>query len=179
MSVATSIPCIRLPSTTSSSSSTCSSTSFRLSYHGVGKPTRSLYFTVKSSQTEGPIRRPAMAPPPQPSPTPPSPPSPTPPSKPPVAAVKMVEEDKNVVTLEFQRAKAKELQEYFKLKKLEEADQGPAFGFVPKNEINNGRYIKSYINIFLNYRVDPEKMLTPTQSIIKILHLNYSIVKFG
>ncbi|CAO2834120.1 unnamed protein product [Amaranthus hypochondriacus] len=140
MSVATSIPCIRLPSTTSSSSSTCSSTSFRLSYHGVGKPTRSLYFTVKSSQTEGPIRRPAMAPPPQPSPTPPSPPSPTPPSKPPVAAVKMVEEDKNVVTLEFQRAKAKELQEYFKLKKLEEADQGPAFGFVPKNEINNGRW---------------------------------------
>uniref|UniRef100_A0A803MTA7 Chlorophyll a-b binding protein, chloroplastic n=2 Tax=Chenopodium quinoa TaxID=63459 RepID=A0A803MTA7_CHEQI len=38
------------------------------------------------------------------------------------------------------RAKAKELQDYFKQKKLEEADQGPAFGFVPKNEIGNGRW---------------------------------------
>lgn len=39
-------------------------------------------------------------------------------------------DEKSRITLEFQRAKAKELQEYFKQKKLEEADQGPAFGFV-------------------------------------------------
>lgn len=42
--------------------------------------------------------------------------------------------------MEFQRQKAKELQEYFKKKKLEEASQGPFFGFVPKNEISNGRW---------------------------------------
>jgi hypothetical protein len=48
-------------------------------------------------------------------------------------------EDNNVVTLEFQRQKAKEIQEYFKQKKLEEANQGPFFGFVGKNEISNGR----------------------------------------
>ena len=48
-------------------------------------------------------------------------------------------DDKNVITLEFQRQKAKELQEYFKQKKLEEANQGPFFGFIGKNEINNGR----------------------------------------
>lgn len=47
---------------------------------------------------------------------------------------------KGVVTLEFQRQKAKELQEYYKTKKLEAAAQGPAFGFVGKNEINNGRW---------------------------------------
>jgi hypothetical protein len=43
------------------------------------------------------------------------------------------------VTLEYQRKVAKDLQEYFKQKKLEEADQGPFFGFLPKNEISNGR----------------------------------------
>jgi hypothetical protein len=45
------------------------------------------------------------------------------------------------VTLEYQRKVAKELQDYFKQKKLEEADQGPFFGFLPKNEISNGRYV--------------------------------------
>jgi hypothetical protein len=60
----------------------------------------------------------------------------TPPPKP---AAQVAVKDKNVVTLEFQRQKAKELQEYFKKKKFEEADQGPFFGFVGKNEIANGR----------------------------------------
>lgn len=46
----------------------------------------------------------------------------------------------NAITLEFQRQKAKELQEYFKQKKLEESSQGPFFGFLPKNEISNGRW---------------------------------------
>ncbi|KAF5955278.1 hypothetical protein HYC85_008134 [Camellia sinensis] len=45
-----------------------------------------------------------------------------------------------VITMEFQRQKAKELQEYFKQKKLDEADQGPFFGFIAKNEISNGRW---------------------------------------
>jgi len=45
-----------------------------------------------------------------------------------------------VITLEFQRQKAKELQEYFKQKKIEEANQGPFFGFIAKNEISNGRW---------------------------------------
>lgn len=35
---------------------------------------------------------------------------------------------------------AKELQDYFRQKKLEEADQGPFFGFIAKNEIANGRW---------------------------------------
>nr|GMC52512.1 light-harvesting complex-like protein OHP2, chloroplastic [Ipomoea batatas] len=64
--------------------------------------TRPIIFTVKSSQAEGPFRRPVA----------PSPPTP--------------------------RQKAKELQEYFKQKKAEEANQGPFFGFIGKNEISNG-----------------------------------------
>lgn len=55
----------------------------------------------------------------------------------------------NVVTMEFQRQKAKELQEYFKQKKLEEANQGPFFGFIGKNEISNGRLILNYPSLFL------------------------------
>ncbi|KAG5397743.1 hypothetical protein IGI04_019557 [Brassica rapa subsp. trilocularis] len=47
---------------------------------------------------------------------------------------------KSVVTVEFQRQKAKRLQEYFKQKNLEAAAQGPFFGFQPKNEISNGRW---------------------------------------
>lgn len=48
--------------------------------------------------------------------------------------------------MEFQRQKAKELQEYFKQKKLEAAGQGPFFGFQPKNEISNGRYLSYDLN---------------------------------
>ncbi|MBA0555713.1 hypothetical protein Golob_025873, partial [Gossypium lobatum] len=48
--------------------------------------------------------------------------------------------DQNVISLEFQRQKAKELQDYFKQKKLEESNQGPFFGFIGKNEIGNGRW---------------------------------------
>ena len=35
---------------------------------------------------------------------------------------------------------AKEMQDYFRRKKLEESDKGPFFGFVGKNEISNGRW---------------------------------------
>lgn len=62
-----------------------------------------------------------------------------PPVAPPKPAAVAEVEGKGVITLEFQRQKAKELQEYFKQKKLEEANQGPFFGFIPKNEIGNGR----------------------------------------
>nr|GLL18401.1 light-harvesting complex-like protein OHP2, chloroplastic [Ipomoea trifida] len=98
--------------------------------------TRPIIFTVRSSQAEGPFRRPVAPSPPTPvKPVPPSPPS-SPPKPAAVAAV----EDKTVITLEFQRQKAKELQEYFKQKKAEEANQGPFFGFIGKNEISNGRW---------------------------------------
>lgn len=105
--------------------------------------------TIRSSQAEGPVRRPVAPPLRAPSsPAAPSPPlNPVPPTSPsspvtppPKPAAQVAVEDKNVVTLEFQRQKAKELQEYFKQKKFEEADQGPFFGFVGKNEIANGRW---------------------------------------
>ncbi|KAJ1687923.1 hypothetical protein LUZ63_019313 [Rhynchospora breviuscula] len=104
---------------------------------------------VRNSKADGPLRRPAapsLSPPPSLS-TPPSlspPPSPTAPVKPSPPAptkVAVVEADlKGAVTFEYQRKVAKELQDYFKQKKLEEADQGPPFGFVGKNEITNGRW---------------------------------------
>ncbi|KAL2894406.1 Light-harvesting complex-like protein OHP2 chloroplastic [Bienertia sinuspersici] len=148
MSVATTIPCIKLSTTktTTSSSSSCSST--RLLSHTSYKPCMSYTSTIRSSQTEGgPVRRPTApspapaAPPLQPQPQPPTPPPSPSPFSPKLAATTVEDNSKSVViTLEFQRAKAKELQDYFKQKKLEEADQGPAFGFVPKNEIGNGRW---------------------------------------
>ncbi|EXB70614.1 hypothetical protein L484_023799 [Morus notabilis] len=152
MSAATSFPYIKIPSSSSSpscsssspSSSVPSSSSFRLS--STAKPF--LRTVIRSSQAEGPIRRPvAPSPlkptppsqPPSPSPSPPQPPS-SPSVAPPKPASSVAVAGKNVITLEFQRQKAKELQEYFKQKKLEEADQGPFFGFIGKNEISNGRW---------------------------------------
>ncbi|XP_075518914.1 light-harvesting complex-like protein OHP2, chloroplastic isoform X1 [Primulina tabacum] len=127
MSVASppSFSCIKLrnpPSPNSAPSSSSSSSTVKL--------------TVKSSQSEGPLRRPVA-----PAPVKPVPPSAAAPSSaPPKKAVDGGVEGKNVITLEFQRQRAKELQEYFKEKKLEEADQGPFFGFIGKNEISNGRW---------------------------------------
>ncbi|KAJ0085444.1 hypothetical protein Patl1_07997 [Pistacia atlantica] len=157
MSVASSIPCIKIlsPSTCCSSCPSSSSSS------SLSIPSSSFYrfsrtkpqlgggaFSVTCSQAEGPIRRPVAPPVKEPSPpstlkqpVPPSPPPPAPPSssspKPAVAASGV---DQNMITLEFQRQKAKELQEYFKQKKLEEANAGPFFGFIGKNEIANGRW---------------------------------------
>ncbi|AQK96350.1 Light-harvesting complex-like protein OHP2, chloroplastic [Zea mays] len=121
------------------------------------------FAVVRSSKAEGPIRRPAAPPlsPPPKTPalsTPPTlsqPPKPaapptssesTPPSPQPKAAVATAPAAAlqrplaGAVTLEYQRKVAKDLQDYFKKKKLDEADQGPFFGFVPKNEISNGRW---------------------------------------
>ncbi|KAL7117682.1 hypothetical protein ACP275_03G088200 [Erythranthe tilingii] len=128
MSVASSpsFPCIKLPnqSPSSTQSSSYSSTSLK--------------FTIRSSQADGPLRRPVA-----PAPVKPVPPSPSPPPPPPAktAAVSAAAAaPSSAVTVEFQRQKAKELQEYFKKKKLMEANQGPFFGFIAKNEISNGRW---------------------------------------
>ncbi|XAR62249.1 hypothetical protein NMG60_11016938 [Bertholletia excelsa] len=148
MSIASSpIPCIKIPNP--SSSACCSSSPSPPSSTLRFSTTKPSIVTIKSSQAEGPLRRPvAPSPPASPPLKPPVPPSaPTPPSASspppsppkPAQSVAMVE-DKSVITLEFQRLKAKELQEYFKKKKLEEADQGPFFGFIGKNEITNGRW---------------------------------------
>lgn len=150
MSVASSIPCIKIPTPSSSctSPSSSSSTSSTSSCFRFSITTKPYTVTIRSSQGEGPIRRPVA--PPLREPSPPSAPStplkPIPtasPSSPvtplPKPAAEVAVQDKNVITLEFQRQKAKELQEYFKQKKLEEADQGPFFGFLGKNEIANGR----------------------------------------
>lgn len=100
---------------------------------------------VRASKAEGPLRRPVAPAPPSLTATPPSPPvkpvaapsqsPPKPVEKAAAAGVAKV----GVVTLEYQRQMAKEMQEYFRQKKLEEADQGPFFGFLGKNEIANGR----------------------------------------
>ncbi|VFQ86748.1 unnamed protein product [Cuscuta campestris] len=95
---------------------------------------RPITVTVRSSQPEGPLRRPVA--PVKPIPPRPPQPSPPPPDQPGSAAA----EGRSVITFEFQRQKAKELQEYFKQRKAEEANQGPFFGFIGKNEISNGRW---------------------------------------
>ncbi|KAK8580156.1 hypothetical protein V6N13_143280 [Hibiscus sabdariffa] len=138
MSMATSITCLKIPNPSCSPPCSSSSTTCRLS-----AATKPFVVTIRSSQTEGPLRRPlAPSPPPPLKPVPPSPPpQPTPPSSsPPPAPSTAAVGDQNVITLEFQRQKAKELQEYFKKKKVEESSQGPFFGFLGKNEIANGRW---------------------------------------
>ncbi|XP_022990469.1 light-harvesting complex-like protein OHP2, chloroplastic [Cucurbita maxima] len=143
---------IKIPTVSSSSAavspsaSAVSSTSSSSAHSSIRfSSSKPFVFTIRSSQTDGPIRRPAA-----PSLREPSPPSPPPPLKPtptsatapfsqPSAKAYVAKQD-NTITLEFQRQKAKELQEYFKQKKLDEADQGPFFGFIGKNEISNGRW---------------------------------------
>ncbi|KAG5384339.1 hypothetical protein IGI04_035809 [Brassica rapa subsp. trilocularis] len=130
MSLASPIQCIRIINPSSSSSSLRFSKS---------KPS---VFIIRCSQAEGPLRRPS-APPTLREPTPPQKPvTPTPSSSPPPPQKAVAVDGKSVVvtTVEFQRQKAKELQDYFKQKKLEAAGQGPFFGFQPKNEISNGRW---------------------------------------
>ncbi|XP_031393517.1 light-harvesting complex-like protein OHP2, chloroplastic [Punica granatum] len=150
MSVATaSFPCLKLP-TSSSSPSPSSSSYYSSPSSSACSTSKPCFLTIQCSQTEGPIRRPvAPSPPPLREPTPPAAPKPVAPSPGPTAASPapvqkkpppVMVDDKEVITLEFQRQKAKELQEYFKQKKLEEANQGPFFGFIGKNEITNGRW---------------------------------------
>ncbi|KAF8411598.1 hypothetical protein HHK36_004155 [Tetracentron sinense] len=105
-------------------------------------------FELRNSKADGPLRRPVAPPlrepssplkpiPPSPSPAPSLSPSPAPSKPVSVTGVSQIS-SQNVITLEFQRKMAKELQEYFRQKKLEDANQGPFFGFIGKNEIANG-----------------------------------------
>lgn len=94
-------------------------------------------------------------------PTPPAPPSisAAPPAKPaapapppPQTGVAAMAPKNGVVTLEFQRKMAKEMQEYFRQKKLEQANTGPFFGFLGKNEIANGRSTLPLLLLLLRYQ---------------------------
>ncbi|KAJ8760465.1 hypothetical protein K2173_015132 [Erythroxylum novogranatense] len=144
MSLAPSMPRIKILNPSASCSPPCSSSSaasstscFRLPNH-VGMRMTKAYaaVTIRSSQADGPIRRPVA-----PSLRVPSPPTPSPPvAPPPKPGTQVTVGDKSIITLEFQRQKAKELQDFFKQRKLEEANQGPFFGFIGKNEIINGRW---------------------------------------
>ncbi|KAJ4952841.1 hypothetical protein NE237_029673 [Protea cynaroides] len=149
MSVASSsIPCVKISSTSCSSSTTTTCTSSSSSSSSFKFSATKPSVTIRNSKAEGPIRRPVAPSLRQPSapvkPVPPSPsPSPSPPSSPtkPISVVGVSQDsDPAVITMEFQRKMAKELQEYFRQKKLEEADKGPFFGFIAKNEISNGRW---------------------------------------
>ncbi|OVA09179.1 hypothetical protein BVC80_27g12 [Macleaya cordata] len=160
MSIASTVPCIKISSkscssttTTTTTTTTCSSTSSSSSSFKLFSPTKPS-IVIRCSNSEGPLRRP-VAPSPLKEPTPPlKPVAPSPPSSPspspspspslskPVSNVTGVAQisTQNAVTMEYQRKMAKELQEYFRQKKLEEANQGPFFGFIGKNEISNGRW---------------------------------------
>lgn len=140
---------------------------------------RSSFAVIRSSKAEGAPRRPAappLSPPPKtptlstpptlsqpPTPVKPAAPSSSPPPsqdpEPKQAAAPVAvaaPAAAGAVTLEYQRKVAKDLQDYFKQKKLDEADQGPFFGFLGKNEISNGRYVcpapplKRFRNKFVN-----------------------------
>ncbi|MCD7452045.1 Light-harvesting complex-like protein ohp2, chloroplastic [Datura stramonium] len=138
MSVASSstFPCIKVQNYPSSTPPSSSSSSYTLRF----STTNPTILTIRNSQAEGPFRRPVAPSPPKPNIPPSSPPPPTTTSAPPKPVSVATSEGNNVITLEFQRQKAKELQGYFKQKKLEETNQGPFFGFIPKNEISNGRW---------------------------------------
>ncbi|CAD5170364.1 unnamed protein product [Musa acuminata subsp. malaccensis] len=128
MSVATTIPSIRI----------------RISPHPSRRVALRPSAIVRCSGADGPLRRPA-APSLSPPPPPLSPPTSTSaqstkPVELAAAAAAAAATKEMVVTLEYQRKVAKELQDYFKQKKLEEANQGPFFGFLGKNEISNGRW---------------------------------------
>ncbi|CAN0928697.1 Light-harvesting complex-like protein OHP2, chloroplastic [Linum grandiflorum] len=152
MSVASSFPCVNLRKPSPSSSSSASPSTSGTATYSTSVAFRPYYHhgvIIRASQPEGPIRRPVAPPlrqplkpvvPPSPPPSSSTPPPPPPPTPKISAAQVGIVGDKGVVTLEFQRQKAKELQQYFKQKKVEEANQGPFFGFISKNEISNGRW---------------------------------------
>ncbi|KAH9552914.1 hypothetical protein CY35_09G092300 [Sphagnum magellanicum] len=117
---------------------------------------------IRSSKAEGPLRRPSApaapsvttsdpsfspAPPPPPS-SPPTPttsaPSSSPPSSSssaPAAVAASSSKLSSSVSIEYQRQRAKEMQEYFLDKKFEEQIRaGRLFGWTRKNEIGNGRW---------------------------------------
>ncbi|KAK4374412.1 hypothetical protein RND71_005089 [Anisodus tanguticus] len=153
MSVASSstFPCIKIQTSSSSSSTSCYT--LRLC------TANSTILTIRNSQADGPFRRPVAPSPPKPNIPPSSPPPPSSTTSVPLKPVAVATyEGKNVITLKFQRQKAKELQGYFKQKKLEEANQGPFFGFIAKNEISNGSDGASNVDIQAS-RTEPGLLL--------------------
>lgn len=107
---------------------------------------------VRASNAEGPLRRPSApgaAPSIATSPAPPSPPTSEPPPSPSpsqaasssAAPAKVTPSKSTAVSIEYQRQRAKELQEYFLDKKYEEQVRADRiFGWTRKNEIVNGRW---------------------------------------
>ncbi|KAI5072282.1 hypothetical protein GOP47_0012954 [Adiantum capillus-veneris] len=112
-----------------------------LAFNPAGVRSSPIYSTIRSSQAEGPLRRPSVpvreaTPPLSARPSPPdAPPSPTTPAPAPAPA------PSSFVTVEYQRQRARELQQYFQDRKAErQAAEGRIFGWSVKNEIGNGRW---------------------------------------
>ncbi|CAK9259380.1 unnamed protein product [Sphagnum jensenii] len=118
---------------------------------------RSQNIVIRCSKAEGPLRRPSApvaapsmttsAPPPAtPPPPPPPPPAPQSPassaSAPAAAAAALFSSSKSSsLSIEYQRQRAKEMQDYFLDKKFEDQIRaGRLFGWTQKNEIGNGRW---------------------------------------
>jgi hypothetical protein len=118
---------------------------------------RSQNIVIRCSKAEGPLRRPSApvaapsmttsAPPPAtPPPPPPPPPAPQSPassaSAPAAAAAALFSSSKSSsLSIEYQRQRAKEMQDYFLDKKFEDQIRaGRLFGWTQKNEIGNGRF---------------------------------------
>ncbi len=123
---------------------------------------------IRSSKAEGPLRRPSApaapsvttsdpsfspAPPPPPS-SPPTPTTSAPSSSPssssssaPAAAAASSGKLSSSVSIEYQRQRAKEMQDYFLDKKFEEQIRaGRLFGWTRKNEIGNGRCVQFFLH---------------------------------
>ncbi|CAM6079696.1 unnamed protein product [Sphagnum tenellum] len=117
---------------------------------------RSQNIVIRCSKAEGPLRRPSApvaapfmttsAPPPATPPPPPppaaAPQSPASSASAPSAAAALVSSSKSSsLSIEYQRQRAKEMQDYFLDKKFEDQIRaGRLFGWTQKNEIGNGRW---------------------------------------
>jgi hypothetical protein len=113
---------------------------------------RSQNIVIRCSKAEEPLRRPSApvaapsvttsAPPPAtPPPPPPAPQSPASSASAPATAAALVSSSKSSsLSIEYQRQRAKEMQDYFLDKKFEDQIRaGRLFGWTQKNEIGNGR----------------------------------------
>ncbi|CAM6037617.1 unnamed protein product [Sphagnum compactum] len=124
----------------------------------IGTPTPKVGFhldqniVIRCSKAEGPLRRPSApvaapsvttsAPPPATPPPPAAPQSPASSASAPAAAAALVSSSKSSsLSIEYQRQRAKEMQDYFLDKKFEDQIRaGRLFGWTQKNEIGNGRW---------------------------------------
>ncbi len=111
---------------------------------------RSQNIVIRCSKAEGPLRRPSApvaapsmttsAPPPATPPPPSAPQSPASSDSAPAAAL-VSSSKSSSLSIEYQRQRAKEMQDYFLDKKFEDQIRaGRLFGWTQKNEIGNGRF---------------------------------------